>query len=134
VNIVVLDTSIASFAFKASPLITAYRPHLEGVSYVVSFQTVAEMRFGARIDRWGVRRKRALELFLANLQVIEYSDKLADCWVEVMVQARRVGRRLEAGDAWVAATAMLLNAPLLTHDKDFDKEACPFITIVRYNG
>lgn len=26
---------------------------------------------------------------------------------------------LEAGDAWIAATAIRFNLPLLTHDKDF---------------
>jgi predicted nucleic acid-binding protein len=33
-----------------------------------------------------------------------------------MVAARRVGRRLETADAWVAATAALYDAPLLTHN------------------
>ncbi len=36
-----------------------------------------------------------------------------------MTTARRKGRRMEAGDAWIAATAVLYAAPLLTHDADF---------------
>jgi predicted nucleic acid-binding protein len=34
-----------------------------------------------------------------------------------MVAARRNGRRIETADAWIAATALLLDAPLLTHNK-----------------
>jgi len=33
-----------------------------------------------------------------------------------MVAARRAGRRLETADAWIAATAVLDDAPLITHN------------------
>jgi predicted nucleic acid-binding protein len=33
-----------------------------------------------------------------------------------MVTARRAGRRLETADAWIAATAVLYDAPLITHN------------------
>ena len=32
---------------------------------------------------------------------------------------RKNGRRLESGDCWIATTAVYLDIPLLTHDKDF---------------
>lgn len=127
-----LDTSIASFVFKASPLLAPYRPHLSGSMRCISFQTVAEMRFGARSNGWGEARRQMLDSFLNSLTVLGYSDNLATSWAEVMLVARRAGRRLESGDAWIAATAALLDAPLLTHDEDFDLNACPSITVVRY--
>jgi predicted nucleic acid-binding protein len=37
-----------------------------------------------------------------------------------MVAARRNGRRIETADAWIAATALLYDAPLLTHNKADD--------------
>lgn len=49
-----------------------------------------------------------------------------------MLDAQRVWQRLEDGDAWIAATAKYLKAPLLTHDKDFDVSACPSLTIYRH--
>jgi len=33
-----------------------------------------------------------------------------------MVAARRNGRRFETADAWIAATAILYDAPLITHN------------------
>ena len=52
----------------------------------------------------------------------------------MMHEARKAGRRLEAGDCWIAATALLLDAPLLTHDKDFDTKACPSLAVIRYTA
>ncbi len=131
-NAVVLDTSIASFMFKASPLLSPYKPHLENAVCFLSFQTVAEMRLGARVDRWGLKQRQALEMFLANFQIVAYSDILASDWASIMHEARQAGRRLESGDGWIAATALLLSAPLLTHDRDFDAQACPSIIVIRY--
>ncbi len=131
-SVCVLDTSVARLLYAASPLLPAYSVHLQNTKPVISFQTVAEMRYGALKSNWGAERRRKLEAFLASLQVIEYTDELANRWAEVMLQARTAGRRMEAGDAWIAATAALLNAPLLTHDKDFGIEALPSITIHRY--
>ncbi|MGA2771966.1 MAG: hypothetical protein ABSG26_14225 [Bryobacteraceae bacterium] len=34
-----------------------------------------------------------------------------------MVAARRNGRRIETANAWIAATALLYDVPLLTHNK-----------------
>jgi len=34
-----------------------------------------------------------------------------------MVSARNSGRRIETADAWVAATALVYDAPLLSHNK-----------------
>jgi len=34
-----------------------------------------------------------------------------------MVAARRNGRRIETAGAWIASTALLYVAPLLTHNK-----------------
>ena len=131
-NQCVLDTSVASLMYDASPLYLPYDGHVQSASIFVSFQTVGEMRFGARKSSWGIARRQRLEAFLTSLQVVGYTDELAHHWAQIMHEAQTVGRRLEAGDGWIAATALLLNAPLLTHDKDFDAQACPSITIVRY--
>lgn len=131
-NASVLDTSVASLMFRDSPLFALYQPLIDESSPVLCFQTIAEMRFGAILRRWSARRQRELETFLADFDVIVYSDVLATHWAQIMHDARRAGRRLEAGDAWIAATAGYLNAPLLTHDKDFSIEAIPSITVYRF--
>jgi predicted nucleic acid-binding protein len=101
------------------PELEAYRADIAGASVFVSFQTVAELRFGALNRGWSPNRMHALEVFLESLTVVGYTAGLGSHWADVMLAARRSGRRLEAGDAWIAATAMLLEAPLITHDRDF---------------
>lgn len=127
-----LDTSVASLMFGRSPLLAPYTVHLAQAEPVISFQTVAEMRFGAAKASWGQPRRQQLESFLSQLTLIPYSDDLGNQWAAVMADAARAGRRLEAGDAWVAATARMLQAPLLTHDRDFDPMSCNGITVHRH--
>jgi predicted nucleic acid-binding protein len=55
VTIRVVDTSVASFMLDDLPELDRYRTELSlGVVVYVSFQTVAELRFGALNRRWGV--------------------------------------------------------------------------------
>jgi predicted nucleic acid-binding protein len=133
VTVSVVDTSVASLMFQKRLELASYEPHLTGTTVYISFQTVVEMRLGALNRSWGTERTEALEAFLASLVLVEYTDRLGRCWARIMHEARSVGKRLEAGDARIAATALLLNAPLLTHDKDFSAEASPSITVVRYS-
>ena len=131
-NPCVLDTSVASLMYDASSLYASYDGHVQNAVVYVGFQTVAEMRYGALKKSWGAARRHNLEAFLASMSVVGCSDKLAHSRAQIMYVAQRAGRRLESGDACIAATALLLNVPLLTHDNDFDAQACPSITIVRY--
>lgn len=131
-NEAVADTSITSRIFKKRPEIALYQPHLDNAVISISFQTVAEMRYGAVRDDWGSRRRQELEQFLASFTVVEYTSALADKWAIIMDEARRAGRRLEAGDAWIAATALLLDVPLLAHDTDLDSESCPSLIVYNY--
>jgi predicted nucleic acid-binding protein len=126
----VLDTTVVSLLLNRNPLLSLYQSYLHNASLCISFQTVAEMRFGALRAGWGAVRRRNLELFLSAFNLIVYSDELGDHWAQVVDEARRAGRRLEAGDAWIAATARLISAPLLTHDRDFSPGACPSVTVI----
>lgn len=49
------------------------------------------------------------------VSVPSYRDLIMK-WAEVMVMARSQGRRLEVADAWIAATALVYDAPLITNN------------------
>ena len=51
---------------------------------------------------------------------------------EAMVAARANGSRLDAADAWIAATALSENAPLITHNKS-DFEWIRQLTIISHS-
>ena len=90
------------------------------------------MRLGAVLANWGEVHRTRLERFFTNILIQNSSEDLVNCWVRIMKEARQTGKRLEAADAWIAATALLLKAPLLTHDKDFSAESCPSIVVINY--
>ena len=74
----------------------------------------------AELEQWvllaNAKRIDWLRIFLAKFGIIPSSHDLVMEWAEVMVAARRAGRRLETADAWIAATAVLYDAPLITHN------------------
>ena len=47
-------------------------------------------------------------------------DNICQQWAIVQMECRNKGRRIEGNDAWIAATALHYDIPLVTHNaKDF---------------
>ena len=114
---IVLDTDVVSFLFKADTRAQMYLPQLQDRQWFISFMTEAELEQWALLANWSEKRVVWLRLFLSRFVVVPSSHDLVLKWAEAMVAARRNGRRIETADAWVAATALLYDAPLLTHNK-----------------
>ena len=89
-----------------------------GNTLALSFQSVAEIWKLAEKRGWGRGRRAELEAFLRRFVVIPYDYRLAEVWARVCVEAEHAGRRLETGDAWIAATAVRHQLTLLSHDGD----------------
>jgi tRNA(fMet)-specific endonuclease VapC len=115
---IVVDTDIVSYAFKQDSRALLYQPHLTGRLLVLSFMTIAELDAWAEIHQWGQPRRDEMERFLAGY-VVHYPDRdLCRLWAGLSAAARRVGRPIQAADAWVAASALLYAVPLVTHNPD----------------
>lgn len=113
----VIDTDVLSFIFRSDTRAVLYAPHLFGHRLTISFQTRAEMVRGAISANWGTRRRLQLDLWLGKYAVVHSSDDLCLRWAEAMDSARRSGRPIATADAWVAATALHLGVPLVTHNR-----------------
>src|SRR5712692_7366250 len=113
---VVLDTDVVSFLFKNDTRAHAYLSHLRDRQWLISFMTEAELEQWALLSNWHAKRIEWLRVFLARFAIVPSSRDPVLKWAEVMVTARRAGRRLETADAWIAATAVLYDAPLITHN------------------
>ena len=113
---IVVDTDVVSFLYKHDTRATLYRPHLDGKLLLVSFMAIAELDRWALAHNWGEKRKRDLETFMQRFTVIEVSRDLCRKWAEATHSAHRAGRPIETADAWMAATALLYNVPLITHN------------------
>jgi predicted nucleic acid-binding protein len=116
---VLLDTTLASFVHRERPELELYEDDLRGVRVSVSFQTVAELLYGARAANWGKDRTSRLRAFTRGLKVHGYDFGLAKAWALVMDEAKKQGRELHKADGWIAATAIHHELTLVTHDADF---------------
>lgn len=113
----VLDTDVASFIFKWHPeFAPRYVDIVRGSELIVSFMTLAEMRQGALGANWGPRRCAVLEAYLADFSVLHSDSLLCSTWAAVRNESTQKGHPISAADAWIAATALVLAAPLVTNN------------------
>ncbi len=116
---VVLDTNVTSYIFSRSEISQYYIEQIKGLPTVISFQTLEEMWFGAFKGGWGERRKNELSQYLQQYEIIWPNHELAVVCAALRSEQEKTGRALSQADAWIAATAILLECPLASHDRDF---------------
>ena len=128
---IVVDTDVVSFLFKDHPVGRLYDTEVAGRVPLISFMTVAELERWAIQYRWSEHRVRWLYLYLSRFTVVPSSPDLCRMWAEVMVAGQAAGRRIECADAWIAATAVLYCAPLVTHNRS-DYLGVPGLTLISH--
>jgi tRNA(fMet)-specific endonuclease VapC len=133
---VLLDTTVASLLHpkKTNDALRAkYETHMERQILAISFQSVAELWSWAEDNDWEMSLRAGLETFLQKFLVIPYDSELAKTWARLSTHCKRIGRRLEAGDAWIAASAAHYKLTLLTHDLDHVDLNFPELKVVYYS-
>ena len=91
---------------------------------------------------WGETKLKALEELLRKLPMVDINDeKIIQRYAEIdayslsrdrkrPLPAGQTARVMGKNDLWIAATASVLNARLLTTDHDFDQLDSVFLTVV----
>ena len=69
---VVVDTGVfgADLSASSKPLADIYADMLEGRNILISFVTVAELRFGALRAGWGTKRRNDLEETIEAAKIV----------------------------------------------------------------
>ena len=116
---ILADTNVVSYLMKDTEIGRRYASHLTGKVVGIVFVTVAEMHYGAERARWGAKRRKSLEEHLKNFVVVPYNNEIAKTYARVVVERERSGRAISWPDAWIAATVLWHDLPLVTHDGDF---------------
>lgn len=118
---VVVDTDVASYIFNWHSLAQRYADTLRESELILSFMTIAELRMGSIQAGWGGRRRLLLEQFIRGFALVYADNNLCTVWARIRADARAAGRALSPQDAWIAATALALDAPLATNNRsDFE--------------
>ena len=116
---IVLDTNVVSYIFNNDSRARFYTEQIRGQRTFISFQTLEEIWHGAYRDSWGSRRRDELTEYLERYEVVWPEIDLVHTCARLRAERRRAGRELGLADAWIAATALMLNCPLATADRDF---------------
>lgn len=78
--------------------------------------TVAELDRWALERDWGEARRARMERHLSNFVIRPFDRSLCQRWAEATDGARRKGRPIGVADAWIAATALQHDVPLVTNN------------------
>jgi tRNA(fMet)-specific endonuclease VapC len=130
---VVVDTDVVSFLFKNHPFAQLYDPDLAGHTLVLSFMTVAELDRWAIQSKWGETRRKWLNQYLEPFVIVPFNRSLCTKWADVTVAAQARGYRIECADAWIAATALQYDLPLVTHNRR-DYRGVPGLSLVSHGA
>jgi tRNA(fMet)-specific endonuclease VapC len=114
---IVVDTDIASYVFNWHSNTQRYADALRGSELVLSFMSIAELRMGAISAGWGGRRRLLLEQFIHGFKLFYADNNLCTVWARIRADARAAGRAVSPQDAWIAATALVLDVPLATNNR-----------------
>ncbi len=128
-SLVVLDTSVVSLFLRNADEAAYYRSEIDGLRAVISFQTREEALFGAIRAGWGAPRMNALQQHLSQYEMVSSSLELVEISASLRSEREQAGRKLNTADAWIAATAIMLDCPLASHDDDFT--GIPDLQIIR---
>jgi len=131
-----LDTNIAINFVRNSPLFETINDNLNLLTgehlILISEVSIGELLSIAKRNKWGAKKINRLEAFLQSTDPIpiSYPDiHEAYATIDAYSQSHHptlslpqgmTARNMGKNDVWIAATAHILRATLVTTDKDFD--------------
>jgi tRNA(fMet)-specific endonuclease VapC len=106
---------------------------------LISAVSIGELRALSLRNKWGTRKTLEMEVLINKLFVVEINnDAIHNCYAEIdtfsqgKLDERPLGtsaRNMGKNDLWIAATASVFNATLLTTDNDFDHLNAIFVDV-----
>ena len=145
--IYILDTNILLHTLRDSPLFLRIDRLFSPYSYqheaVISTVCIGELYSLAKRNRWGNAKMLKVRAILKKVRVIpvegeplmeEYAD--IDAFSQrnhPTMQLSGSARKMSKNDLWIAATASVFEATLLTKDGDFDHLHNIFFTVEYIN-
>jgi predicted nucleic acid-binding protein len=121
---IVIDTDVFSAELvPGSHLAERYAPIITGRKAFISFQTAAEVRYGALRRGWGRARMLKLDTKIHQAEVVHSGPELVLVYAQLRADCEAAGHALAQrehdADRWIAATALRLGIPLVSNDGIF---------------
>jgi len=120
-----LDTNVLVALMRAKELgqhiDETCKPRQAKFKPIISVVSVGEMLSLARQFGWGATKTAEIGKIVENLIVEDINTpEILAAYAEIDHASRAGGRKMSKNDVWIAATAKVAGATLLTTDKDFD--------------
>ena len=117
----VIDTDVFSFIFKGDTRKSLYEPYTKDRFLFLSFMSLAELWNWTLTRNWGIKQRTRLESSLRHYSVQNSNRDICVLWAELQHEANLAGTPLGESDAWIAATAIFLDVPLISHNANHFK-------------
>ncbi len=115
-NAAIVDTDFVSMVFKGDSRALQCSSHLTGRLLGISFMTLAELERWPLERKWGAAKKAQLAQHLIRYTVLPVSRALCSRWAQVAFETRSKGQPIQTADAWIAASALYYQVPLITNN------------------
>ncbi len=125
-----LDTNIVIYTVNKVPYYELYRPHLNGVIAAVSIMTVAELYEGIFRAGLGSRTHRNIADRLGRYAVLPLDENICRIFGKIRFEFRN--KPISVPDALIAATALVYDLPLVTHNAEHFKDVAGLNVITEY--
>lgn len=115
-----LDTSAYSHFKRGNEAIVDV---VDGAEWIgVSTVALGELRTGFALGNRARENERALSAFLRNpvVEVLVVDEATSRIYAELVVALRHAGTPLPTNDIWIAASAMVAGATVVTFDEHFE--------------
>jgi toxin FitB len=120
--VIVLDTNVISELMRPypDPMVVRWVAAQPTTTLCTTSVNKAEILYGIAVLPGGRRRAALLAaaeaVFSEDLKVLSFDNAAAIRYAEIVADRNRTGRRIEAFDALIAATALAAGADLATRD------------------
>ena len=143
-----LDTNILLHYLRNTPLSIQIDKQFEPLNWVnhqslLSIVSLGEIKSIAKMNKWGIGKINAIDTILEDILVTDInSEDLIERYamIDAFSQGKLEGYSLKSSaknmgknDLWIAATASVLDAKLLTTDKDFEHLDSIFLDVICIN-
>jgi len=114
--VILLDTNICIYVINMRPpqVLARFREYRLGEIGICSV-VAAELAYGVAKSR-SARNRSALEMFLAPLEVLPFDQAAVWAYGDLRASLEREGQPIGALDTMIAAHALSVGAPLVTHN------------------
>jgi tRNA(fMet)-specific endonuclease VapC len=113
---ILLDTNICIHIINAKPAAVLARFHRFRLGEIgLSSVVAAELAYGVA-KSGSERNRRALEMFLAPLEIVPFDEKAVWAYGELRADLERLGQPIGSLDTMIAAHALSLNDVLVTNN------------------